>query len=374
MQMSTRVQTASEPEDIFSLLGRLPIAVNRDLLCDAVAGRTILVTGAGGTIGGELARQLLSLGVARLVLLDHTEHALFWIDHELSETAPANAAIEPILGSICDRALIDKLLESCRPDIVFHAAACKHVAMVESNPIAGIHTNVLGTHNLLESCKYNGVERFLLISSDKAENPTSLMGRTKRCAELLTYAAAGPGEMYASVRFGNVLGSSGSVVRIFEKQIARGRALEIRHRDAVRYFMSKEEAGRLLLLGSSMVRGGEIYVLETGELVRILDLAHRMVLRSGKTVRMPGESDGDIGIRFTELQDGEKLVEELYGMSVACPTRFPCVSKVDEAPLPNHRIEALIEGLKIACRDRRVDAASESLDDIIDLSRIARNG
>jgi len=357
----------TELEEVSKLLGRLPIRVNEDLIRNDVTDRTVLVTGAGGTIGGALSRRLLSMGVGRLVLLDHSEHALFWVNHELSEMEPNGISIEPVLASIRDRQVIEHLLRASRPDIVFHAAAYKHVEMVESNRLAGICTNVLGTHWLLESCCDAGVDRFLLISSDKAVNPTSLMGATKRCAELLTCASAKDGSRYSSVRFGNVLGSSGSVARIFEKRIAEGKHLEVRHRDAVRFFMSIEEAGRLLLLVSSMTTGGEIFVLETGTGVRILDLARRLVAGAGKAVRMPGDSHAGIEVKFTKLKSGEKVLEELSGAAGNQLTQHPNVKRVYEEALDYGAMISLIADLEVACSKLKPEVATQILSDIMEL-------
>jgi O-antigen biosynthesis protein WbqV len=317
------------PVAIEDLLNRPQVPLDREGMARLVQGRRVLVTGAGGTIGSELARQVAALGPAKLVLLDNGEFALWQIDIELAESHPA-VPRRAVLADVRDEARLRLLMESLRPDLVFHAAALKHVPMVEANPLEGLLTNVAGTRHVADAARAAGVRAMVLISTDKAVNPSSIMGASKRLAEMycqgLDIAARGPagGMRCITVRFGNVLGSTGSVVPLFQRQLARGGPLSVTHPDMRRYFMTVREAVGLVLEASVVGSGeaappdGGIFVLDMGEPVKIVDLARQMIRLAGL------RPDTDVEIRFTGLRPGEKLFEELFhGREPATPTGHP---------------------------------------------------
>jgi len=296
------------------LLGRARL--DQDIATDEAhfAGRSVLVSGAGGSIGSELCRQMLASKPSKLVLYELSELALYNIDMELRALAEGTETqIVPVLGSVTDARLVRKVLGAHQIDVVLHAAAYKHVPLVEANPLAGLANNVLGTSTLARESREAGVERFILISSDKAVRPTNVMGASKRLAELVVQdLATRSGNMVlAMVRFGNVLGSSGSVIPLFQDQIARGGPVTVTHADVTRYFMTIEEAVRLVLRAGSFARGGEVFVLDMGAPVAIHKLARQVIEASGYTVRSAEDPDGDIEITTTGLRPGEKLHEEL---------------------------------------------------------------
>jgi len=297
-----------EPLDplIAQLLGRPPVSLVTPELQRFVAGKVVLVSGAGGSIGSEICRQTMRFCPRRLVLLDRAENALFEIDRELRERW-VGAELRPWVGDICDRPRIAALFDAERPDVVFHCAAHKHVPMMEANPGEAVKNNVFGTRVIADAAAAAGCDAFVLISTDKAVNPTSVMGATKRCAELYvqSLAARGGRTRFVAVRFGNVLGSSGSVVPIFRKQIEAGGPLTVTHPDMRRYFMTIPEASQLVMQAGAIGRGGEIFVLDMGRPIRILDLARQMAQQAGLTVGR------DIAIRFSGIRPGEKLHEEL---------------------------------------------------------------
>ncbi len=308
------------PIDIEDLLNRPQTALDRGSVEALVRGRRVLVTGAGGTIGAELVRQLTTLDPAQLILIDHSEYALYLIDLELSEMG-ATTPRTVILGNIRDRRHLGEIFASTRPELVFHAAALKHVPMVEANPEEGILTNVIGTRNVADAAREHGAIAMVMISTDKAVNPSNVMGASKRLAETWCQtldrterrrlAATGSGTRYVTVRFGNVLGSTGSVVPLFQRQLARGGPLTVTHPDMTRYFMTVREAVELVLQASALgvsdaETGGKIFVLDMGDPVRILDLARQIIRLAGFSV------DKDIHITFTGLRPGEKLSEQLF--------------------------------------------------------------
>ncbi|MBU6505567.1 MAG: polysaccharide biosynthesis protein [Betaproteobacteria bacterium] len=332
--------------DIGDLLGRDPVAADPQLLGQAISGKTVLVTGAGGSIGSELCRQIALLHPAALVLLEASEHALYQIDRELR--AIADFPLVPALGSVADAALVARLLAAHGVETVFHAAAHKHVPLVEQNVLEGVRNNVLGTWTLVRAAFDAGVATFVLISTDKAVRPANVMGATKRWAELIVQAAAreaaeaGRTQRFCAVRFGNVLGSSGSVIPLFREQIAAGGPVTVTHPEVTRYFMSIHEAVELVIQAGSLARGGEIFLLDMGEPVRIEDLARNMI-------RMAGYQDG-IDIVFTGLRPGEKLTEELLiASSAASPTAHPKILRASEPALApvllGERLDALRERL-----------------------------
>ncbi|MFQ6553644.1 polysaccharide biosynthesis protein [Aestuariibius insulae] len=298
-----------------SFVGRETFDCAPDLGCDVYRGRAVLISGAGGSIGSELCRQILACRPTRLVLFELSELALYSIERELNDLIEPGAATEiiPVLGSVTDERLVGDTLDRHDIDVVLHAAAYKHVPLVEANPIPGISNNVFGTATLARAARHHRCERFVLVSSDKAVRPTSVMGATKRLAEMIVQdLAARPGQtIFAMVRFGNVLGSSGSVIPLFQDQIARGGPLTVTHEDVTRYFMTVREAARLVLLSGSFARGGEVFVLDMGTPVPIKDLARQVIESSGYTVRDADNPQGDIEIAITGLRPGEKLHEEL---------------------------------------------------------------
>jgi len=302
------------PVAIEDLLGRSPVPPDPALISQTVQGRSVLVTGAGGSIGSELCRRILRQHPARLVMLDACEFNLYMIDGEIRRSATdTGVPTESILGSVEDAACLEAVIRRYAVETVYHAAAYKHVPLVETNELSGIRNNVIGTWRAAEAAEAAGAKTFVLISTDKAVRPTSVMGASKRCAEIILQGIAGRGSPMrcVNVRFGNVLGSSGSVVPLFRKQIEEGGPVTVTHADVTRYFMTIPEASELVLQAASMGRGGEVFLLDMGEPVRIVDLARNMVALSGRTVREPERPDGDIEIIFTGLRPGEKLFEEL---------------------------------------------------------------
>jgi FlaA1/EpsC-like NDP-sugar epimerase len=292
--------------DITQLLRRQPVHIDETEVAASLTGARVLVTGAGGSIGRELCRQIARFNPAKIILLGHGENSIFEIDLDLGLSYP-DLVRQPVIADIRDERRIDWVIENNRPDVIFHAAAHKHVPLMEASIGEAMANNVLGTRNLLAAAEQHGVERFVLISSDKAVNPTSVMGATKRLAELLVAGAARrSGRRYIAVRFGNVLGSRGSVIPVFQQQIAGGGPVTVTHPDMYRYFMTIPEAVQLVLQAAVLGRRGEVFVLDMGQPVRILDLANDLIRLSGLE---PGR---DIKINFTGLRPGEKLVEELF--------------------------------------------------------------
>jgi len=292
---------------IEDLLARPPVGLDAAPVRLLVSGRCIMVTGAGGSIGSELCRQVAVLGPSELLLYERYENSLFAIANELQERWPA-VNVRPLVGDICDAGRLNGVLAKHSPRVIFHAAAHKHVPLMELSPCEAVKNNVFGTHQLAEAAARWGVERFILISTDKAVNPTSAMGVSKRVAELIVQARNGSSDTaFAAVRFGNVLGSNGSVVPRFLEQIKAGGPVTVTHPDMRRYFMLIPEAVQLVMHAATMAKGGEVFVLEMGEQIRVLDMARTLIRLSGF---VPEE---DISITFTGLRPGEKLYEELVG-------------------------------------------------------------
>jgi FlaA1/EpsC-like NDP-sugar epimerase len=326
-------ERAIEPIAIEDLLGRPQAVLDRDGMARLIRGRRVLVTGAGGTIGAELARQIAAFSPARLVLADNSEFALYSVEMELRERFPALTMV-PLLRDVRERVEVDEVLGTQQPQIVFHAAALKHLPMVEANPIEGVLTNVIGSRNVAEAARTFGVSLVVMISTDKAVNPTSVMGATKRIAEsycqaLDLYEARqrtplGDGTRYVTVRFGNVLGSTGSVVPLFQRQLAAGGPLTVTDPEVTRFFMTVREAVELVLQASALSpetdTRGRIFVLDMGEPVKIVDLAHQMIRLAGL------RPDRDVAIEFIGLRPGEKLHEELFHPAEPLiPTASPAI-------------------------------------------------
>ncbi|MEO5618477.1 MAG: polysaccharide biosynthesis protein [Candidatus Eisenbacteria bacterium] len=291
---------------IEDLLGRQPVQLNLGELAEFLRGRRVMVTGAGGSIGSELARQVSGFEPAELILLDHAENGLYYVHHEIIAQYPA-LRIHPVVADVKDEAGIAMVFERFRPHLVFHAAAHKHVPLLEANPREAVLNNILGTRNLVLASDRSGVDKFVLISTDKAVNPTSVMGASKRVCEMILQSRSQQSRTgFVAVRFGNVLGSDGSVIPLFQKQIARGGPITVTHPEARRFFMTIPEAVRLVLQTATIGKGGEVLLLDMGEQVRIVDLARQLIRMSGM---VEGE---DIEIAFTGLRPGEKLYEELH--------------------------------------------------------------
>lgn len=321
---------------IDELLGREAVAPNEVLMGKTIVGKIVLVSGAGGSIGSELCRQILQCHPARLILLDQSEFALYAIEQELTQMIEAFGLDVPItleLGNVAERSTSMRIYRNHRPDTVFHAAAYKHVPLVEANPISGTRNNIMGTLHSVEAAEANGVSNFTLISTDKAVRPTNIMGASKRVCELILQARAeqpGVSTVFSMVRFGNVLGSSGSVVPRFKAQIAAGGPVTITHPDITRYFMTIPEASQLVIQATAMAKGGEVFVLDMGQPVRIIDLARSMIQLSGLSVRDADRPDGDIEIVETGLRPGEKLYEELLIGDNPGPTNHPRILRARE--------------------------------------------
>ena len=342
--------------EVEDLLPRPLIHPDETLMDSAVRGRRVLVTGAGGSIGSELCRQILQRRPASLTLLDHGEFNLYSIDAELAARAKQHGEPPPraVLGSVLDRGLVDAVFAEARPQIVFHAAAYKHVPLVESNIVEGVRNNVAGTQVVAEAAERAGVEHFVLVSTDKAVRPTNVMGASKRMAELVLHMLSQRGSrtIFSMVRFGNVLGSSGSVVPLFRRQIALGGPITVTHPDVTRFFMTIREAAQLVVQSVPLAHGGEVFILDMGQPVRIADLARRMIHLSGKRLRTPTE-DGDIEIQYTGLRPGEKLYEELLIGEAASGTAHPLILRAREEGLKDHHeLRVLLAELDAAC-DRR---------------------
>ena len=339
---------------IEDLLGRDPSVADPTLLRAAVSGKTVLISGAGGSIGSELARQVLVLAPSRLILVDHSEYALYAIERELSQglasdpALPQNLELITVLADVTDQPRMERLCRREAVNVIFHAAAYKHVPLVEANLAVGLRNNVLGTKALLEAALAAGVGRFTLISTDKAVRPTNAMGASKRVCELLVQEAAThqSATVCTMVRFGNVLGSSGSVVPLFREQIAAGGPVTVTHPDVIRYFMTIGEAVQLVLQASAMAGGGEVFLLDMGEPVAINDLARQMIELSGCSVRDADNPKGDIAIEYTGLRPGEKLYEELLVTPDDKPTGHPLIRQArddtPDAPLLLKRVDTLL--------------------------------
>ncbi len=339
--------------DIEDLLGRDPVPPQADLMASDVKGKVVMVTGAGGSIGSELCRCIAQQRPHTLLLLDHNEYGLYRIHQELEALCRIHAldvVLTPLLGSVTQADRMQTLCAMHRPGTVYHAAAYKHVPMVESNPGEGVLNNVFGTLTMAMAARACGVQRFVLVSTDKAVRPTSIMGATKRMAELALQALAVPSEstLFSMVRFGNVLGSSGSVVPLFRQQLASGGPLTVTHADVTRYFMTIPEAAQLVLQAGAMGQGGDVFVLDMGEPVKIMDLAQRMVQLSGLSVRDPANPQGDIEISITGLRPGEKLFEELLIGDNPQPTQHPRIMKAQEAYLSWPELEKHLQALQSA--------------------------
>ena len=355
------------PVAIEELLGRDAVPPDPQLLGPGIAGQVVLVSGAGGSIGAELCRQILALRPCRLVLLERSEPSLYAIDQELRRNLPGDVELVAVLGSAADSKLASRVLQEQAVQVVFHAAAYKHVPLVQANPLAGLANNVLGTLVLARAGARSGVASFTLISTDKAVRPTNVMGASKRAAELVIQALAQelPATRLAMVRFGNVLGSSGSVVPLFREQIAKGGPITLTHPEIIRFFMTIPEAAQLVLQAAVLARGGDLFLLDMGEPVRILDLAKQMVRLSGLSLRDGQHPQGDIEIICTGLRPGEKLYEELLIDAESEPTSHPLIYRATEGAIPPEQLWPQIEAMEAAIQRQDADAALDVLAQLV---------
>ncbi len=346
--------------ELEDLLGRDSVPPDRKLLMRNITGKVVMVTGAGGSIGSELCRQIIGLHPKKLILLDVSEYALYQIDRQLRDDKYAAPDVELVsmLGSVLNRRLLDHIFAEHRVETVYHAAAYKHVPMMEHNELEGVRNNVLGTLSVAEAAMAQRVETFVLISTDKAVRPANIMGASKRVAELILQAldkrarAMGkdgkPITCFSMVRFGNVLGSSGSVIPLFREQIKAGGPVTVTHPEVTRYFMSIPEAAQLVLQAGAMGKGGDVFVLDMGQSVKILDLARQMIRMSGLEVLDDEHPDGDIAIEFTGLRPGEKLYEELLIGNNPIGTQHPKIMRAEEEMLEWEKLQALLAGIREA--------------------------
>jgi FlaA1/EpsC-like NDP-sugar epimerase len=336
-------------------LGRPPLDTEMPGGSETYAGRSILVTGAGGSIGSELCKQLVMCKPRRLVLMEISELALYNINNELTELARQHEVeLVPSLGSVTDAPIVRRVLSQHAVEVVIHAAAYKHVPIVERDPVPGFANNVLGTHTLATAAAEARVSRFILISTDKAVRPKNMMGASKRLAELVIQDLAKRADpatgdtIFSMVRFGNVIGSSGSVIPLFEEQIARGGPVTVTHPDVTRFFMTIGEAARLVLVAGSLAKGGDLFVLDMGEPIRIYDLAQQMIAAAGYELRTKDNPGGDIEIVLTGLRPGEKLFEELLIGEGQTSTPHPKILQAREAHLSEIEVAACIKAIRAA--------------------------
>ncbi|MCW5632671.1 MAG: polysaccharide biosynthesis protein [Rubrivivax sp.] len=387
-----KVQASDVRElDIEDLLGRDPVQPRLDLMTRHTAGKVVLVTGAGGSIGSELSRQLCALQPKALVLVDQSEFALYTIHHELATRIEQGVLppvqLVPLLASVRDETRLAEVFTAWRPHIVYHAAAYKHVPLVERNVVEGASNNVLGTWIAARCALAAGVREFVLVSTDKAVRPTNVMGASKRLAEMVLQALAGPGgagapavvdaasgrgapstgtpTRFSAVRFGNVLGSSGSVVPLFRQQIRNGGPVTVTHPEVTRFFMTIPEAAQLVVQAGAMARGGEVFVLDMGQPVRIMDLARRMIELQGLAVRDTEHPGGDIEIVVTGLRPGEKLYEELLIGDNPQPTDHPRIMKAREGFLPWAELERRLREFEVASAAGDADGVLALLQELV---------
>jgi FlaA1/EpsC-like NDP-sugar epimerase len=339
------------------LLGRDRVPPREDLLRACVSGKVVCVTGAGGSIGSELCRQLAFLKPLKLLLIEQSEFALYQIEKELKRAAPY-IEIESFLLDVCEQSKVEKVFKDSKVETVYHAAAYKHVPLVELNPVSGIKNNSLGTLSCAQAAIEAGVKTFILISTDKAVRPTNVMGASKRLAELILQALSAENHqtIFTMVRFGNVLGSSGSVVPLFREQIRRGGPVTVTHPEVIRYFMTISEAALLVIQAGSMAKGGEVFLLDMGEPVKIYDLAKKMIELSGLELREGNSSSGDIEIKFTGLRPGEKLFEELLIGDGFLKTDHPGIMKGQEDFLSLNDLQKLLSLLLEKCNEQSTNS------------------
>lgn len=383
--LKIKVQTIPDMEDILQgnakidelrevhiedLLGREPVLPNKDLLQRNILRKSVMVTGAGGSIGSELCRQIILNEPNALILFELSEFSLYSIHQELLEIAKknniTNTKIYPILGNVQDIERLDRVLSHFGVDTIYHAAAYKHVPLVEYNVIEGVKNNVFGTYNVARCAAEHNVKSFVLISTDKAVRPTNVMGASKRMAELCLQALSeqlnSSQTCFSMVRFGNVLGSSGSVIPLFRKQILKGGPITITHPDIIRYFMTIPEAAQLVIQAGAMAKGGDVFILDMGEPVKIVDLAKNLIQLSGLSVKDENNPKGDIEITYTGLRPGEKLYEELLiGGDNVRKTTHPRIMTAEEVYLPFEQLSEVLSELENSCKDANYMAIRQTL-------------
>ncbi|MDF2181406.1 nucleoside-diphosphate sugar epimerase/dehydratase [Neptuniibacter sp. CAU 1671] len=351
--VSGKSLSALRDVQIEDLLGRDPVPPIQSLIEKSVSQKNVLITGAGGSIGSEIARQVARYGASHIILLDSNEYALYSIDQDIQKLLAGktdNVAVSSLLGSVVDPVFMQRVMQRFNIDTVYHAAAYKHVPMVEHNIVNGVRNNVLGTQVVVSAAVSTGVNRFILVSTDKAVRPTNVMGATKRMAEMIVQDAARCQQsmICSMVRFGNVLGSSGSVVPLFKRQIEALGPVTVTHPEITRYFMTISEAASLVIQAGSMAEGGEVFLLDMGDAVKIVDLAERMIQLSGHSVKTSGSSEGEIELLFTGLRPGEKLYEELLIGEAEEPTEHPKILKANESLMEHDHLIGVLEEINMA--------------------------
>ena len=357
------------PVSIEDILYRESVIPNKNLLNEAINGKVIFITGAAGSIGKELTTQILSLQPLEVILFDQNEEGIYELESSIKESYPYKKNIKFILGSTIDLNLLNKLFEDFKVDILFHAAAYKHVPILEENPLTGIYNNVYSSYNICKSAEKANIKTVILISSDKAVRPTNVMGASKRLSELIFQSFAEEQKncpnksendsktCFSMVRFGNVLGSSGSVVPLFSNQISKGGPITLTHPDITRYFMTIPEAAQLVLQASSLAKGGEVFLLEMGEPINIKQLAEQMIQLSNLTVKDKQNPNGDISITCTGLRPGEKLFEELLIDGNAKKTKHPLIYQAFESSITKENLTTMLDKLFIAIQKQETREA-----------------
>lgn len=349
------------------LLGRDPVPPYPELIRSCISGKSVLVTGAGGSIGSELCRQIMQNSPKMLVLFEQSEFALYKIDQELRKHV-TYVTVVPVLGDVQNSELLESIIEKYQITTVYHAAAYKHVPLVEANVVAGLRNNVFGTKAVALAAMSKGVENFVLVSTDKAVRPTNVMGASKRLSELVLQAFAdlsGHKTRFTMVRFGNVLGSSGSVVPLFKEQIRTGGPVTVTHPEVTRYFMTIPEAAQLVLQAGAMGKGGDVFVLDMGEPVKIADLARNMIELSGLEVRDPATGKGDISIEFVGLRPGEKLYEELLIGENVERTHHPRIMRAVENKISHDVLMREMKAMALQCSEGNAEGVKEILKKLV---------
>ena len=357
---------------IEDLLGREPVQTDPYLLKACIENKNILITGAGGSIGSEMARNIIKLNPKKVIFVEQSEYLLYEIDREITEfidKSKISSKIKSYLGSVTDRDFVEAIFQKDKIHTIYHAAANKHVPLVEHNPLAAIRTNIIGTNIVATTALKHHVENFVLISSDKAVRPTNIMGATKRFAELILQALQDEEDLkshklvtkFCMVRFGNVLDTSGSVVPLFKKQIDNGGPITVTHPEVIRYFMTIREAVELVIQAGSLSKGGEVFLLDMGEPMNIMDLAKEMIKLSGKEIKDKDNPAGDIEIVITGLRDGEKLYEELLIGDNVNKTIHPCIMSANEEKLDNSKITNILSKLDTLDSTTTISAIKEIL-------------
>ena len=341
-----------KPIGVEEILGRLPVKPDKILIEKNIKNKSVLVTGAAGSIGSELCRQILKFNPKKLILIDQSEYNLYVLQNEFKPIYEEFTELKFFLGNVLNQKLIENIIKENKINLILHAAAYKHVPLLESNIFQGLLNNVLSTKIICETAYRNNVEKVILISSDKAVRPTNIMGASKRISELLIQAYAKFSKenknkiIYSMVRFGNVLGSSGSVVPLFKKQIAKGGPITITDVNVIRYFMTIKEASQLVLQSTSLAKGGDLFLLDMGKPVKIIDLARKMIFLSGLSVKDKLNPNGDIEIKVIGLRPGEKLYEELLIDSESRPTKHPLIYRAKEKMLDIKIIQRQLDKLE----------------------------